>query len=249
MLSILSFIAAYLFECGYSDAFGYSHAFIQVDLKVMVISIACLLTLFFPLMMYFLVFFSFALRQEKEIRLIALPMILPIPGLILFYILGFESIIIKWMLFLSIFLGLCTFLKVVYKSRKMGWKLAMSEVATANGLKDFGGQRKLGNEREPTVLDRVIGYFLILLVLTALGLMVRGVGAGVAHWKQTYQTFILDGEEVAIISVYGDQVIVGGVTDEQFNTKLTILAKDSGKLVDLKEAHFESFLSEPLRFR
>jgi hypothetical protein len=104
------------------------------------------------------------------------------------------------------------------------------------------------NEKEPTVLDKVIGYFVVLLILTLLGLMARGIGSGVAHWKNTYQTFILDGEEVAILSLYGDQIIVGGVTGDQFNTRLTILAKDSGKLVDLKEAHFENFLSAPLRF-
>ncbi len=187
-LSILSFIAAYLFECGYSDAFGYSHAFIQVDLKVMVISIACLVALFFPLMMYFLVFFSLALRPEKKIRLIALPMILPIPGLIFFYVVGFESTILKLILFLSIFLGLCTFLNVVYKSRKMGWKLAMSEVATANGIKDFGGQPKAGNEKESTVFDRVIGYFFILVVLTVLGLIVRGGWS----WRRSLEEYLPD---------------------------------------------------------
>lgn len=249
MLSILSFIAAYLFECGYSDAFGYSHAFIQIDLKVMVISIACLIALFFPLVMYFFIFFSLVFRREKEIRLVALPMILPIPVLILFYILGFESSILKWMLLLAVLMGLCTFLNVVYKSRSKGWKIAMSEVAAANGLKDFGGQRNAESAKEATVLDKVIGYLVVVLILAVLGLMVRGVGSGVAHWKTTYQTFILDGDEVAILSVYGDYIIVGGVTEDKFNAKLTVLAKDSGKLIDLKEADFESFLSKPLRFQ
>lgn len=246
-LSILSFVAAYLFECGYADAFGYAYTFIEIDLKVMIISVACLAIAFFPLVLYFWIFFSFGLKREKEPRLIALQMILPIPVLILLYVTGFDSTISRWLLFFATVLALWTFLKVVFKSRKLGWKVAMSEIAMAEGLKDFEGARPKGNE--PRVIDKIIAYCAILFVLAAFGLMVRGIGNGVAHWKTNYQVFFLNGEEVAILAAYGERIIVGGVTGDQFNSKLTIVPKDSEKIIDLKNAYFERFLSEPLRFR
>ena len=244
VLSILSFVAAYLFECGYADAFGYAHTFIEIDLKIMVISIFCVALALFPLFLYFWVFLSFGFKREKEPRLVALKMIVPIPVLIFFYITGFESKIMKWLLIVSALLALWTFIRVVYKARKLGWKQAVSEMAIAQGLKDFEGPRPKGGE--PRVIDKIIAYCVMVLVLVAVGLMVRGVGGGVAHWKSNYQTFILDGEEVAILAAYGERVIVGGVTGDQFNTKLTVVPKDSEKLVDLKQAFFDGFLSEKL---
>lgn len=246
-LSIVSFIAAYLFECGYADTFGYAHVFIEIDLKKIVISMVCLVVAFFPLVLYFWVFFSFGFRKEKEHRFIAVQMILPIPVLIVLYVSGFDSSIMKWLLVFAVLLGLWTFVKVIFKARKLGWKEAMSQIAMAEGLKDFDGPRPKGEEAR--VLDKVIGYGVILVVLFAFGLMVRGIGVGVAHWKTNYQTFNLDGDEVAILAAYGERIIVGGVTGDKFNTKISIVPKDSQKLVDLKTAFFENFLSEPLRLR
>lgn len=246
-LSILAFVAAFLFECGYSDAFGYDYVFIEIDLKKMVISILCIAICFFPLLIYFWIFFFLGLRKEKESRLIALQMVLPIPVLIFLYISGFDSKIMNWLLALSILLAAITFIRVLFKARKLGWHEAMSQIATAEGIKEFEGPRPKG--REPRVIDKVIGFCVVLLFFVALGLMVRGIGSAVAHWKNTYQTFTLDGEEVAIIAAYGERLIVGGVVGDQFNYKLSVVPKDSEKLIGLKIAYLPEFLSEPFYFR
>lgn len=246
-LSILAFVAAFLFECGYADAFGYDYVFIVIDLKIMVISMVCVAIVSLPLGVYFWVFFSFGFRKEKEQRLIALQMILPIPVLIFLYISGFDSKIMFWLLCMALFLAFVTFLRVLFKARKLGWQEAMSHIATAEGIKEFEGPRP--KVREPRVIDKVIGYCVILVILMALGLMVRGIGSAVAHWKSNYQTFVLDGEEVAIIAAYGERIIVGGVTADQFNTRITMVPKDSEKLIDLKNAYFTNFLSKPFNLR
>lgn len=246
-LSILAFVAAYLFECGYSDAFGYDYVFIVIDLKVMVISMACVTIVSFPLVLYFWVFFSLAFRQEKEQRLIAVQMIMPIPVLIFLYMSGFESTVMFWLLCIAVFLAFVTFVRVLFKARKLGWQEAMSHIATAEGIKEFEGPRP--KRKEPRVIDKVMGYCAILVILMTLGFIVRGIGSAVAHWKSNYQTFVLDGEEVAIIAAYGERIIVGGVTGDQFNTKITIVPKDSEKLIDLKSAYFTNFLSKPFNLR
>lgn len=244
---VLAFISALLFETGYADVFGFDHAFIEIDLKIMVVSIACVAIAFFPLFLYFYVFFRLASKGAKETRFLAIPMILPIPILIGLYMTGFESKIMGWLLVGSIIGGLFTFVRALVKSRKLGWKQAISEMATSQGLKDFTGPRPKGGE--PTLKDEVIAYCVMLALLFGLGLMVRGIGSGLAHWKTNYQTFVLDGEEVAIIAVYGERVIAAGVTEDQFNSKISVIAKDSGKLVGLRSAYLKNFVSGTLYYR
>lgn len=174
-------------------------------------------------------------------------MILPIPIVIGLYMTGFESKIMGWLLVGSIIVGLFTFVSVLVKSRKLGWKQAISEMATSQGLKDFNGPRPKGGD--PTLKDEVIAYCVMLVVLFGLGLMVRGIGSGLAYWKTDYQTFVLDGEEVAIIAVYGEIVIAAGVTEDQFNSKISVVAKSSGKLIDLKSAYLKNFVTGALWYR
>lgn len=243
VLSVLSFIAALLFEKGYADSFGYDHSFIEIDIKATVISLACIVVAFIPLFIYLYVIFDLLAKWTKESRLLGMQIAFPIPMLILLYILGFQSKIAVFGLIISLLFAFFTLSKVLWKSRKLGWKDALSNVAISNGLRDFVGPNPKAENKTSTLSDDIVNFFKILIFFIIIGFMIRGVGVGVAYSKSEYQTFILDGEEVAIIASYGEIIIVGGITEDQFDRRISIIPKNSDKIKNITKAYFKEFIT------
>lgn len=246
LLPVLAFVGALLFESGYASAYGYGYEFIEIDLKVMVVALVCVGVSLFPFLAYMVLFLSLVDSGTKQARVLAFKMVLPIPVLICSYMMGFESkllllfllaMVVGWMFFLG---------RLFWKSRKLGWNDALLDIAASSGIKDFVGPQP--RPKPKTVRDDFIAYFLIFSALLVVGMMIKGIGSGVAYWKSEYQTFTLDGAEVAIVAVYGERIIVAGITEDQFDRQISVIGKDSGKVVNLKKAYLNNFLTRTLYF-
>jgi hypothetical protein len=246
LIPVLAFMGALLFESGYASAYGYGYEFIEIDLKIMVVSIICVSLSFFPFVAYLVIFLNLANYGTRQARFVAMKMILPIPLLVVSYIVGFSSKILALFLLVLAVGWVLNLGRVFWKSRKLGWNDALLDIANKSGTKQFVGPRP--KEKPGTLRDEFTNYLSLSVTLLVVGLMISGVGNGVAYWKTEYQTFTLDGDEVAIVAVYGERIIVAGITEDQFNKRISIVGKDSGKVVNLRRAYLKNFITKSLYF-
>ena len=93
----------------------------------------------------------------------------------------------------------------------------------------------------------ITAKFILVLMLIVCIFVIRGVGIAVAHWKQIYDVFELDGDDVAIIAGYGENLILGGYDDQQFNGKIFVISKTSEKLTEITRVVFDDFLPHRIR--
>jgi multisubunit Na+/H+ antiporter MnhF subunit len=241
VLPVISFIWALLFEIGYADSFGYSYSLIEIDLKIMIVSLAASAAVLVPMAAFYILFVRLACSDLKSDRLLALELILPVVILIPCCIAGFGNKIFNVLLIGSLSFALSKYAVIYLRALQYGWTEAVARAALFEGLTDrpptFRVKEKLGAKSVLTI------YFVIALMLVVSGLMVRGVGTAAAHWKTGYQTFVMEGKEYAVIAAFGDLVVLGGVLEEHFNGLVSILPKNSEKLVELRGAYFKDFLS------
>lgn len=241
LLPVISFIWALLFEIGYADSFGYSYSFIAIDLKLMIVSLAASAAVLMPMAAFYVLFIRLACSDSKSDRLLALELIIPVVILIPCCIAGFGNKILNILLVSSLIFACSKYAVIGLSALRYGWSGAVARAALFEGLTDraptFRAKEKLSTKS--------IFFIYIALSATLLitGLMVRGVGNAAAHWRTGYQTFVMEGKEYAMIASYGDLVVLGGVLEEHFNGLISIVPKNSEKLVDLRSAYFEDFLS------
>ncbi|MEX5547890.1 hypothetical protein Q1J68_19920 [Pseudomonas pergaminensis] len=245
-LPVLSFVVSLIFEMGYADAFGYDYFFIQIDLKAMVVALVCVVLLLMPLVALLYAFLYLIQSDSKKVRVAALPMIIPVVAMLFLYITGFQSTMMKWLLFISLGFLVFTLLKLLFKAKAKGWQNALGEYADAEGVKDRS--KSLGNKdlrsRDYLYISLTIMIFISLVIF-----MIHGIGFGVAHWKTSFSTIYHEGEEYVLVASYGDKFVAAGVYDDRFNNKITIIPGDSEMLKDIKSARLEDFISSGLWFR
>lgn len=247
VLPVLAFVVSLIFEMGYADAFGYDYFFIEIDLKGIVVALVCVIFVLLPLIIFLYAFLYLIQSDSRKVRVAALPMLYPVFSMLLLYITGFQSTIMKGLLLISLcFLG-WTLLKLFYKARTNGWTQVLGDYADAEGVKE---RAKVGGSDKGLMLKDYIYMALTIIVFILLVVfMIRGIGFGVAHWKTSYSTVNRDGEELALVASYGDVFIAAGVYDDKFNSKITVIPKDSDLLKDIKSARLDNFISSGLWFR
>lgn len=240
VLPVLSFMGALMFELGYAGEFGYSYSFITIDLKVMVVSLAVTIAVLIPIVAMSLGLLRVMVASSKEIRLLGLEFVLPVIAIVGFCISGFSSSLFFIFFVSSFSFAVSKYSFILLKGLRYGFKQSLSKAAVSEGLTDTAVLRaQLGRIafRKPFVILPVAAVVLILLAF-----MVRGVGQGFAHWKNDYQSVQLDGVEYAVLSAYDDLIILGGITEEQFNGVLAVYPKNSEKLANLRSAYLPDFL-------
>ncbi|UHG95834.1 hypothetical protein [Pseudomonas sp. 7-41] len=245
-LPVLSFVVSLIFEMGYADAFGYDYFFIQIDLKAMVVALVCVVLLLMPLVVFLYAFIYLIQSDSRKVRVAALPMICPVIAMLFLYITGFQSTMMKWLLFISLGFLAFTLLRLLFKAKTKGWENALGEYADAEGVKDRS--KSLGN-KELRSQDYLYISLTIIVFISLVIFMIHGIGFGVAHWKTNYSTINHDGEEYALVASYGEKFIAAGVYDDRFNNKITIIPGDSEMLKDIKSARLDDFISSGLWFR
>lgn len=240
VLPLVSFVGALLFEVGYAGEFGYSYSFISIDLKTMIVSIACSVVVLIPVFLFSIGVLRVLSDTSKEVRVLGLEFFLPVIALIGVCVTGFSSRVFIIFLISSLTFAISKYAFIILKGFKYGLKGALSRAAESEGLTDRAivreGLRKLNLE------NKWIFHILLAMVLILLVFMVRGVGQGFAKWRSDYQTVNMNGGEYAILSAYGDLVVLGGVYDEQFNGVISIVPRNSERLAELRSAYLPSFL-------
>lgn len=240
VLPLVSFVGALLFEVGYAGEFGYSYSFISIDLKAMVVSLACSVVILIPVLLFSVGVFRIMSDTSKEVRVLGLEFFLPVIALIGVCITGFSSRMFILFFLSSLTFAVSKYAFIILKGLKYGLKGSLSRAAESEGLTDRSIVREglakldLGN--------KWIFHILLAVVLVLLAFMVRGAGQGFAQWRSDYQTVNMNGGEYAILSAYGDLVVLGGIYDEQFNGVISIVPRNSEKLVELRNAYLPSYL-------
>lgn len=246
-LPVLAFVVSLIFEMGYADAFGYDYFFIEIDLKAMVVALVCVVVVLLPLILFLYAFLYLIQSDSKKVRVAALPMLYPVISMLFLYVTGFQSTIMKWLLFFSLgFLG-WTLIKLLFESKTKGWKRALGEYADSEGVKDRSKSEGAIADLRPQ--DYLYMSMAVIVFVSLIIFMVRGIGFGVAHWKTSYSTINHDGEEYALVASYGNKFIAAGIYEDRFNNKITIIPSDSELLKDIKSARLDDFISSGLWFR
>lgn len=241
LFPVLAFICAFLFEMGYSDAFGYPYSLIEIDLKSTVVSLFLTVLVLCPVLFVFVVFFRFGFSDSTPGRIFALPLVGFIVSLIFSCISGFQEKILNWILLFCLLYAISRYLEFAFQVHRFGWSAAVSSTAKRYGIKP---RRNEPSTNEPLDLENLIKLYLFLLgALIVLGLMIRGVGVAAANWRNSYQVIIIEKNEYAVLSVYGDLFVLGGVYDDQFDKQIVTVSKSADKPREFRRAHFPDFLS------
>ncbi|AZF00354.1 hypothetical protein C4J95_2893 [Pseudomonas orientalis] len=246
-LPILSFVVALIFEMGYADAFGYDYYFIEVNLKVMVVALVCVIIVLLPLLIFLYAFLYLLKVDSKKTRAAALALMYPVFSMFGFYITGFQSNVIKLLLSCSLLYLAWTLAKLFFKARSKGWEQALEDYADSEGVQERS--KVDGPIKSMTFKDYLYMWAAVLVFILSILFMIRGIGYGVAHWKTSYSTVMLDGEEYALVAAYGDNFVAAGVFEDRYNYKISIIPKDSEALKEIKSARFADFISLGLWLR
>lgn len=239
-IPVAAFILAFAFESGVADAYGYSYALISIDLRVMIYSIAMVTLFAFPLLVYWRFMFSLVSSHKGVDRMFGFPLCLFLPFLVLCYASGFDRQIC---IIAAVYGGLGCMISIVSVATKAfshGWKNAITESAKSEGYKDIEAWRY--SEGPIRTKDRVIADAVMLFVIVCMFGMVHGSGKAYSKIKNVYEVVSVDGNELAILTGYGDRLILGGVTGGRFNGKITIKTMSSDGLNDLQQVRIPNML-------
>lgn len=241
LFPVLAFICAFLFELGYAYSFGYSYTLIEIDLKGTVVSLFCTVVVLFPVLFVFFVFVRFGLSDSTSKRVMALPLVYFMLCLILCCVLGFQSKFLNWLLLIGAVYAIGYYLAFAVQIHRLGWELAVSATAKRNGIKS---RKYQPSTSEPLDFKNILKLYLCLVtVLLVVGLMIRGVGIASANWKSNYQVITIDEREYAVLSVYGDLLVLGGIYDEQFDRQILTISRAADRPREFRSAYLPRFLS------
>lgn len=243
-IPIFSFVFALAFELGYADAFGYSISFVDIDLKITVVALFVVFIIMYPLFMYVEALYRLGTSAKITSRYLAIQLVMPFPLLLSCFISAFSSVTVNILLGLTSLLALSVGASYLLKVPKHGWLGAWELAAKNGGVKEFSGDRP---ESGPAnIVDKIFAKLFLVVVLVVFLSVIRGVGSTVAHLKTSYDIFDLDGNSVAILAGYGDRLVLGSYSGNQFDGKVFILSKSSEKLNGVSRVVFQKFLPEQM---
>lgn len=245
-MPVLSFIGAYLFEVGYADVFGYDHYFIELNIKSIVLGLVCVVAIFWPCVLLILAMVHVIKDHGRIGRAVAIPFLFPAFGMVGFVMTGLQSQFMMWFTIATAFIAIAQLSWVYVRFRWMGTSDAFEKFAIAQGVSTFVGPP--APSTKPKVLDKLTAYFMMTLLLVLAGLLVRGAGVGVAHLKTSYTVLEFESQEYALVAVYGDTMILAGITAESHNKEIVIKSRSSSKPFKVKAAYFPSFTSKGTLF-
>ncbi|WP_425221756.1 hypothetical protein [Pseudomonas sp.] len=240
LIPVVSFICALAFEFGYAEAFGYSSDFIEIDLKSTVLAMFGLVLVLFPFYIYMETVFRLGSSEKRTHKALAMFMIGPLLLMFIALLSGFRRDIVNVAL-------LCTAVAVVFclvayllNVPKYGWNGAWEEMAKLDEVPDRESSKP--ERSQPGPADKVIAKFFLILSLIAIVFFVRGAGVAAAKWKQSFYVFKLGEKDVAILAGYGDNLVLGGYANGQFDGTTYLLPKSSGEIVGVSRVRFNEFL-------
>lgn len=249
LLPVFSFIGAYIFEAGYASAYGYDPYFIQLDLKLIVVGLIIVLVLLWPVA--FLVFIMVSLikkygRRGRGVALCVLPLLLAI----LFNLaVGLRSSIAKFLIGLTVFFILYEAAALLFRVRTYGWGKAFDELAKSHGVSE---QKPADDDSKKKSLPEIVygmqAWVMVTFILCLCILIIRGAGVGAAVLKETYSVVSIESKEYAVVAVYGDSMVLAGITEEKHDGRITILHRSANPALEIKEARLKEFLSERTMF-
>jgi len=240
VLPLISFVGALMFEVGYAGEFGYSYSFISIDLKTMVVSLACSVLLLIPVILFSIGVFRVMSDESKEVRVLGLEFFLPVMALIGVCVTGFHSEVFIIAFISSFIFAVSKYAFILLKGLKYGLSGTLSRAAELEGLTERSIVREILKKLD--LGNKWIFHILLAVVLVVIALMVHGAGQGFAQFRSDYQTVSIDQREYAILSAYGDLIVLGGVYDDQFNGAISIVPRNSEKLTELRNAYLPNFL-------
>ncbi|OLU15310.1 hypothetical protein BVH01_15945 [Pseudomonas sp. PA1(2017)] len=240
-IPIISFIGAYIFELGYANEFGYPHELIELDLKLIIISLFCSFILLVPAYAYYYTFLALFIRAEKEFRFIGASLTFSLPGVAMVYIAGMTNTFMNYFVVVCLLMGAIPLILALVKHRTLDWRKAFNAEATREGYAEVTS--RFDDNAIPRARDKFYAFIFLCFAGAIFLFMIRGAGTITANMKTDYHTFYLDEKEVAIIAAYGDHLILGGVSEDMFDKSIFVISKSSDSIKDLKSARFENFLS------
>lgn len=245
-MPVLSFMGAYLFEMGYADAFGYDYYFIELNIKSIVLGLVCVVAIFWP--GAFIIFAMVQVIKEhgRIGRAIASPFIFTVFGIFGFIASGLESQFMKWFTISAVAFALFKLALVYIKLRWIGVSDALEKFATSEGILTFVGPPSPPSK--PRVLDKLTACFMLTVILVFAGFLIRGAGVGTAHLKSSYTVIEYESHEYALVAVYGDTMVLAGITEEAHNKEILLKNKSSSSPFSVRNAYFPKFTSKKSLF-
>lgn len=241
LIPVLSFMCALAFEFGYAEAFGYSSDFIEIDLKSTVMAMFGLGVVLFPFYIYLELMIRLVASENVTHKSIAMSLFLPFPLMLLALVSGFRGDMVKLTLIATCVGGIIWVMAYLLKVPKFGWKGAWEEMVKLDRADAPRNTNPVKSEPGPT--DEVIAKVVLFFLLIVLIFLVRGAGIAAAKWKQSYDVFKLGEKDVAILAGYGDNLVLGGYANGQFDGTTYLLPKSSGEIVGVSRVRFNQFIS------
>lgn len=241
-MPVLSFMGAYLFEVGYADVFGYDHYFIELNIKSIVLGLVCVVAIFWPCVLLILGMVHVIKDHGRVGRAVALPFLFPAGGMIGLVMTGLQSKFMIAFTVVTAFFAIAQLAWVYFKYKFIGVSEAFENFAKSQGISTFVGPP--APSTKPKVFDKLIAYFMMTVLLVLAGILIRGAGVGVAHLKTSYTIVELESQEYALVAVYGDAMILAGITAESHNKEIVVKSRSSSKPFKLRTAYLPNFTSK-----